>query len=631
MKTPRQQTSPDNHTDDGGSTKDASASVVPHNQLKDFSGNTNSERKRRLSFSSSTSTEPEKVSIVRAAGTFFPQNCNDYDSNTSPPPPSSSSPLVPTRRKSKEYSKNCCAVAGCGDANDSSHIHCDDCSEVRFHFCFIVIFIHFRIVLVVLFHISNEISFLQVFDDESKLMTHTALKHKTNECADEAMETHDNDASHAELMQNFSKQMAKQTENLFNMEAFMNPATGGGAIPNLAALNQQPLAMVGAGVGAADADGFSFSDQLSAQIQTLCLAQLAALYQNNPIMYQHLYPLLGAVEQLKQQDSVNAQRMYVPQAANPLQLATANPFGAFDLTNLAAAATTNKKAKLAAAMPTTATATANKLQKQSMKLMSKNDLKATKSGSSDGVPANRAPGNFKIFKDEPIPKGYLKFKFNEDCGFPQCGYSNLQSHFHCCRADCHYSFCDKTRFVQHTARHERLDKLMGDDFKQYRANMSCGHDDCVYKNNLGKHINETKKIEKIFMAHFPFLSLSTGANNKSSHFHCLKCDFICSDTNKVVAHRRHHSKLEYIGVLGFRKVANNEPCTILMKKSMADDGDDNIKIENDATDANDNDNYSIATDNDTECIYSMKQTHYHCLICDCSVLSRAQLSSHQHK
>lgn len=92
----------------------------------------------------------------------------------------------------------------------------------------------------------------------------------------------------------------------------------------------------------------------------------------------------------------------------------------------------------------------------------------------------------------------------------------------------------------------------------------------------------------------------------------------------MVAHRRHHSKLEYIGVLGFRKVANNEPCTILMKKSMAEsDSDENAKIDNDAADEND--------ENGTECIYSMKQTHYHCLVCDVSVLSRAQLSSHQHK
>lgn len=83
-------------------------------------------------------------------------------------------------------------------------------------------------------------------------------------------------------------------------------------------------------------------------------------------------------------------------------------------------------------------------------------------------------------KDEAIPSGYLKFRFNEDCRFATCGYRNHQSHFHCLRDNCYYSFCDKTRFVQHTARHERLDKLMGNDFKQFRSNMNCGYEDCEY-------------------------------------------------------------------------------------------------------------------------------------------------------
>lgn len=83
-------------------------------------------------------------------------------------------------------------------------------------------------------------------------------------------------------------------------------------------------------------------------------------------------------------------------------------------------------------------------------------------------------------REQDIPTGYLKFRFNEDCGFERCSYCNHQSHFHCNRRDCHYSFCDKTRFVQHTARHERMDTLMGDDFRQYRANMRCAVVDCCY-------------------------------------------------------------------------------------------------------------------------------------------------------
>lgn len=102
------------------------------------------------------------------------------------------------------------------------------------------------------------------------------------------------------------------------------------------------------------------------------------------------------------------------------------------------------------------------------------------------LPTTMAATFQRLYKDEPVPAGYLKFRFNEDCQFDNCGYRNHQSHFHCIRSDCHYSFCDKTRFVQHTARHERLDKLMGDDFRQYRANMQCGHDYCVYNRNMGE-------------------------------------------------------------------------------------------------------------------------------------------------
>ncbi|CRL08110.1 CLUMA_CG020904, isoform A [Clunio marinus] len=183
----------------------------------------------------------------------------------------------------------------------------------------------------------------------------------------------------------------------------------------------------------------------------------------------------------------------------------------------------------------------------------------------------------KSYKDNIIPKGYLKFRFNQDCNFSRCGYRNHQSHFHCTRKDCSYSFCDRTRFMQHTARHERLDKLMGNDFKQFRANIPCGYQTCCYNKNLD-------------------------LNNKSSHFHCLKCDYICSDTNKVVAHRRQHNKQDYIKLAGFKKISNNEHC----------------KIANQNTP-------------DGECPYTLKQSHYHCLVCDMAVLNHSQISFHNHQ
>lgn len=109
----------------------------------------------------------------------------------------------------------------------------------------------------------------------------------------------------------------------------------------------------------------------------------------------------------------------------------------------------------------------------------------------------------------------------------------------------------------------------------------------------------------------------------------------------MVAHRRQHSKMEYIRTVGFRKVANNERCMISGPKKSLDsasntqqDDDEKTDGEN-STELRDNDSHEFGHEiNDStnmECSYSMKQTHYHCLICDCSVLSRAQLSSHRHK
>uniref|UniRef100_A0A8D9EBS9 Transcription factor castor n=1 Tax=Cacopsylla melanoneura TaxID=428564 RepID=A0A8D9EBS9_9HEMI len=99
---------------------------------------------------------------------------------------------------------------------------------------------------------------------------------------------------------------------------------------------------------------------------------------------------------------------------------------------------------------------------------------------------SRAASSMRMLKDEPVPEGYTRYRFNEDCQYTQCGYREHQTHFHCMRQDCGYSFCDKTRFVQHTARHERLDTLMGGDFHQYRSNVSCRREDCVYNNTLSK-------------------------------------------------------------------------------------------------------------------------------------------------
>ncbi|XP_076320478.1 zinc finger protein castor homolog 1-like isoform X6 [Tachypleus tridentatus] len=177
----------------------------------------------------------------------------------------------------------------------------------------------------------------------------------------------------------------------------------------------------------------------------------------------------------------------------------------------------------------------------------------------------------RILKDEPVPEGYIRYRFNEDCAYPHCGYREHQTHFHCIRKDCGYSFCDKTRFVQHTARHERLDTLMGGDFEQFRANINCGRPNCIYMNTVGT------------------------MTNKASHFHCRKCDFVCTDTNKVVAHRRQHMKMDSINAAGFDKYTPSQDC------------------------------------NTEGCNHNRKQTHYHCLKCQYAVLGLSQMSAHKYR
>jgi hypothetical protein len=292
----------------------------------------------------------------------------------------------------------------------------------------------------------------------------------------------------------------------------------------------------------------------SLSLQNFQLANLAQLYQQNQLYYQSLYPFLGAANQT----AGLGMEQQLPLMQFPFQAAALAGAGGFDF-GLSALSPNMKSSLLA----------------QKRKLEQFDELQNLQKK----MKVAERPKEYqkKTYKDDSVPNGYLKFRFNQDCNFPNCGYRNHQSHFHCCRKDCFYSFCDKTRFVQHTARHERLDKLMGDDFKQFRANMHCGYNNCAYNKNLGPH-------------------------NKSSHFHCLKCNYICSDTNKVVAHRRQHSKQEYINKAGFRKYTNNEHCNI--PDPCTPDG---------------------------ECPYTLKQTHFHCLVCGMSVLNRNQLSFHNHR
>ena len=68
------------------------------------------------------------------------------------------------------------------------------------------------------------------------------------------------------------------------------------------------------------------------------------------------------------------------------------------------------------------------------------------------------------------------------------------------RKDCNYRFCDKTRFVQHTARHERLDTLCGQEFEGFRG-VSCSREACEFNivNSRGK-ISDSENSEKSILS-----------------------------------------------------------------------------------------------------------------------------------
>ena len=195
-------------------------------------------------------------------------------------------------------------------------------------------------------------------------------------------------------------------------------------------------------------------------------------------------------------------------------------------------------------------------------------------GSSDFRSTRQSSTAASMIKEEAVPEGYKRYRFNEDCGYSYCSYREHQTHFHCLRKACGYSFCDKTRFVQHTARHSKLDSLMGDDFHQYRSNVKCDFKDCPYSG--------------------PIDSQESSAN-KGSHFHCLKCDFVCTDTNRVTGHRKQHHKMDSINAAGFEKYTPSQECGV------------------------------------SDCLHGRKQTHYHCLKCQYTVLGLSQMSSHKYK
>lgn len=132
-----------------------------------------------------------------------------------------------------------------------------------------------------------------------------------------------------------------------------------------------------------------------------------------------------------------------------------------------------------------------------------------------------------------VPEGFIRFHCSNDCGYIRCAYRQSVTHYHCVRSECGYGFSDKSRIIQHQFRHERLDKLMGNEFQQFRATVRCGRGDCEF-------------------------------SEKASHFHCQKCAFVCADSSKVLAHRKYHAKMDNISSNGFQKFGSLQDCGMTM-------------------------------------------------------------------
>lgn len=169
-------------------------------------------------------------------------------------------------------------------------------------------------------------------------------------------------------------------------------------------------------------------------------------------------------------------------------------------------------------------------------------------------------------RDDTIPDGYSRWRYNEECKYPKCAYRHSVTHFHCVREDCGYGFSDRSRLVQHTLRHERIDSITGGELQQYRINQDCQTENCEY-------------------------------NKKMSHFHCKRCTYSCTDSSKVLTHRKYHAKMDSISEQGFEKYSAADDCTVNL------------------------------------CPYARKQNHFHCVVetCRAAVLGPVQMASHKTK
>ncbi|XP_066528054.1 zinc finger protein castor homolog 1 isoform X3 [Hoplias malabaricus] len=172
----------------------------------------------------------------------------------------------------------------------------------------------------------------------------------------------------------------------------------------------------------------------------------------------------------------------------------------------------------------------------------------------------------KMLDEGMMLEGFRRYDLYEDCKDAACQFSLKVTHYHCTRENCGYKFCGRTHMYKHAQHHDRVDNLVLDDFKRFKSSLSCGFADCQFSGN-------------------------------STHFHCLRCGFRCTDSTKVTAHRKHHGKQDVISAAGFCQFSSSTDCEV------------------------------------ADCKYKLKCSHFHCTYPECkhTVVGMSQMDSHKRK
>ncbi|XP_074874266.1 zinc finger protein castor homolog 1 isoform X2 [Carettochelys insculpta] len=172
----------------------------------------------------------------------------------------------------------------------------------------------------------------------------------------------------------------------------------------------------------------------------------------------------------------------------------------------------------------------------------------------------------KMLDEGMMLEGFRRYDLYEDCKDSNCQFALKVTHYHCTRENCGYKFCGRTHMYKHAQHHDRVDNLVLDDFKRFKSSLSCNFPDCQFSGN-------------------------------STHFHCLRCGFRCTDSTKVTAHRKHHGKQDVISAAGFCQFSSSVDCEV------------------------------------PDCKYKLKCSHFHCTYPGCkhTVVGMSQMDSHKRK